>query len=134
MLCLLTVPKRMKADRNPLSCLIPLAQGLHLEIKTVVLEANSTTDKKPEVITKKLCAVGEVNAEKGLAAVMLEDGKVRTVKYTGTAPTSGKVHTYSIKDGVFTFAEYEYYADGVEWRIYDGLADGSADKPDFFVL
>ncbi len=101
--------------------------------KTVVLEANSTTDKKPEVITKKLCAVGEVNAEKGLAAVMLEDGKVRTVKYTGTAPTSGKVHTYSIKDGVFTFAEYEYYADGVEWRIYDGLADGSADKPDFFV-
>ena len=125
-----------KETNDPRKFMDPTGAGYTDGDKNVVLSGGETPpkpDPKPEKPVKiSLCAVGEVNAEKGLAAILTSDGKVRTVRFAGTAPASGKVHSYTVKDGVFSFTEYTYY-DGTQWRVYDGLAEGDKAKNDFFV-
>ncbi len=86
----------------------------------------------PQIIKRRFCAVGEVDETAGLASVLTADGTVRTVRYEGTAPVSGRVHLMTEQDGVFRFTEHTYYAEGAQWRVFDGQIEGSAEQADFF--
>ncbi len=107
--------------------------------KNVVLSAGGGTTTEPEppvapeVLENDFCAVGEVDTEAGLAAVLFEDGTVATVRYTGTAPKSGAIHLFKKVGDAFEFVEKMYEPTTVEWRVYDHLAEGDGDNTDFVV-
>lgn len=114
----------------------PTGAGFTDGDKNVVLSGGETPPPAPGPqipADVSLCAVGEVSPEKGLAAILTPDGKVRTVKFTGTAPKSGAVHAFTVKNGICSFTLYSYFAEGTQWRVYDGLADGDSRNNDFFV-
>lgn len=72
------------------------------------------------------CAVGEV--KDGKAAILTDDGTVKTVKFTGTAPESDKIYTFAVDGDVYTFTLVPFYiyqgqGDFNVWRIYDSYAD-----------
>lgn len=121
-----------RESNDPKKFMDPSGAGFTGGDKEVVLSGGETPVKPDAPVKVSLCAVGEVNTEKGIAAILTSDGKVKTVKYTGTAPTSGKVHAYTEKGGVYTLVECTYY-DGTEWRVYDGLVEGGRERNDFFV-
>lgn len=125
-----------REQNDPRKFMDPTGAGFTDGDKNVVLSGGETPPPAPGPqipADVSLCAVGEVSPEKGLAAILTPDGKVRTVKFTGTAPKSGAVHAFTVKNGICSFTLYSYFAEGTQWRVYDGLADGDSRNNDFFV-
>ena len=87
----------------------------------IVTEPKQTEPKQtepkqtePPVIadpTSGFCAVGEVDTAEKLAAILLPNGSIKTVRYAGDDPVPGAVSAFATENdiAVFTAAEFVAY-------------------------
>lgn len=75
---------------------------------------------EPPVIadpTSGFCAVGEVDTAEKLAAILLPNGSIKTVRYAGDDPVPGAVSAFATENDIAVFTAAEF-ADYSMWRIY----------------
>lgn len=77
-------------------------------------------DTDPPVVPDPVsgfCAVGEVDTAEKLAAILLQNGTVKTVKYAGGDPVPGAVAAFATEDDIVVFTAVEF-TDYTMWRVY----------------
>lgn len=75
---------------------------------------------EPPVIadpTSGFCAVGEVDTAEKLAAILLPNGSIKTVRYAGDDPVPGAVAAFATEDDIVVFTAVEF-TDYSMWRVY----------------
>lgn len=78
------------------------------------------TETEPPAVSDPasgFCAVGEVDTAEKLAAILLQTGTVKTVKYAGEDPTPGTVYAFATEEEIVVFTAVEF-TDYAMWRVY----------------
>ena len=81
-------------------------------------EPEETEPPVPEVPASGYCAVGEVDAEGKLVAVLFGNGLVKTMSFAGDAPASGTVMYFETEGDKIAFASVEMNEEYNMWRVY----------------